>query len=86
MPEPDQTDRPIPAIGFNDVVDLSAYPILLTVRQVAEVLGCSVPSAKRRIYKRELTYVKDGHNVRVPREALRRYLLARLVPAKSEPS
>lgn len=68
-----------------DVVDLSGYPVLLSVRQVAEILGCSVPSAKRRIYRREMAYVKDGHNVRVPREALHQYLVARLVPARRGP-
>ncbi len=72
--------------GNEELVDLSTYPVLLSVRQVAEVLGCSLPSAKRRIYRRELAYVKDGHHVRVPREALRQYLLARLVPAEREPS
>ncbi len=71
---------------MEEVVDLSAYPVLLSIQQVAEVLGCSLPSAKRRIYRRELAYVKDGRSVRVPREALRQYLLARLVPAERRPS
>jgi excisionase family DNA binding protein len=66
----------------DDLIDLSSYPVLLSVPQVAEVLGCSIPSAKRRLYRREIAYVKDGHHVRVPREALRQYLMARLVPAQ----
>jgi excisionase family DNA binding protein len=68
----------------DDIIDLSAYPVLLSIPQVAEVLGCSIPSAKRRLYRREIAYVKDGHHVRVPREALRRYLLERLVPVRGE--
>lgn len=66
----------------DDLIDLSAYPLLLALPQVAEILGCSLPSAKRRIYSGDLAYIKEGHNVRVPREALRRYLVAHLIPAK----
>ncbi len=66
----------------DEVVDLSGYPVLLSIRQVAEILGCSLPSAKRRIYRRDLAYVKTGHHVRVPREALHRYLQDRFVPAQ----
>jgi excisionase family DNA binding protein len=68
----------------DELIDLSSYPVLLSIPQVAGVLGCSVPSAKRRLYRRELAYIKDGHHVRVPREALRQYLLARLVPAERQ--
>lgn len=64
------------------LIDLSGLPLLLSVEQVADVLGCSLPSAKRRLYRRELAYIKDGHHVRIPREALRQYLMARLVPAE----
>ncbi len=70
----------------DEVVDLSGYPVLLSVRQVAEILGCSLPSAKRRIYRRDLGYIKDGHHVRVPREALHRYLQDRFVPAQRGPT
>lgn len=63
------------------LIDLSDYPLLLSTLQVAEVLGCSVPSVKRRIRQRQLASIKEGHHVRVPREALRQYLLARLRPA-----
>ncbi len=62
--------------------DLSAYPPMLTISQVAEVLGYSTRSTKRRIHDGELTHVKDGRLVRVPREALLAYMSDRLVPAR----
>jgi len=68
----------------DDLINLSGYPVLLSVAQVAEVLGCSIPSAKRRLYRREIAYIKDGRRVRVPREALHRYLTARLIPVDEQ--
>lgn len=65
----------------DSLIDLSDYPALLSVDQVASALGCSVPAVRKRLRRRELTFVKSGRHVRVPREALRQYLLARLVPA-----
>jgi excisionase family DNA binding protein len=64
------------------VIDLSSYPVLLSIAQVAELLGCSVPSVKRRLRERQLASIKEGHHVRIPREALRQYLVARLRPAR----
>lgn len=75
-------DRYYTRVNDNDsLIDLSEYPVLLSVDQVAAALGCSVPAVRKRLQRRELTFVKTGHHVRVPREALRQYLLARLVPA-----
>lgn len=64
------------------LIDLSTYPVLLSLPQVANVLGCSIPSVKRRVQRRQLASIKEGHHVRVPREALRQYLLDRLRPAE----
>lgn len=64
------------------LIDLSGYPVLLSLAQTAEVLGCSLPSVKRRVRQRQLASIKEGHHVRIPREALRHYLLARLRPAE----
>ena len=72
-------------VASDALIDLSAYPLLLSLPQVAEVLGCSVPSVKRRVQQRQLASIKEGHHVRVPREALRQYLLARLRPARGTP-
>ncbi len=64
------------------LVDLSAYPALMTVRDVAEVLQLSVHAVRARIRARDLASVKMGHSVRVPRADLGRYIAARTVPAK----
>lgn len=64
------------------LVDLSTYPALMTVRDVAEVLQLSVHAVRARIRARELASVKIGHSVRVPRADLGRYIAARTTPAK----
>lgn len=76
------SDRYYTGVSDSDsLIDLSDYPLLLSVDQVAAALGCSVPAVRKRLQRRELTFVKAGRHVRVPREALRQYLLSRLVPA-----
>ncbi len=65
------------------LVDLSIYPTLLTVRNVAEVLQLSTHAVRARIRARDLASVKMGHSVRVPRAALERYLIERTVPSRA---
>lgn len=68
------------------LVDLSAYPALMTVQEVAEVLQLSVHAVRARIRARDLASVKTGHSVRVPRADLGRYIAARTTPAKVVPA
>jgi excisionase family DNA binding protein len=67
------------------LIDLTNYPLLLSVAQVAEIVGCSVPAVRMRLRRQELPVIRVGHSVRVPREALRHYLAARLIPAREQP-
>lgn len=64
------------------LVDLSAYPTLMTVQEVAEVLHLSVDAVRARIRARALASAKIGHSVRVPRVDLERYIAERIVPAR----
>ena len=49
---------------------------LLTLRQVADELGCSLRTVKRRRHEGAFTVFKDGGLGRVRRSELRRYLAA----------
>lgn len=64
------------------LITLSGYPELLSVEDVAAILRISPAAARKRIERRHFEVTRVGHSVRVPREALRLYLLDRLVPAK----
>jgi hypothetical protein len=64
------------------LITLSGYPELLSVEDVAAILRISTAAARKRIERRHFVVTRVGYNVRVPREALRLYLLDRLVPAK----
>jgi len=66
----------------NAPVDLSPYPELLTVQDVAALLQLSVPAVRARIRERELTSIKIGHSVRVARSELARYLAEHTVPRR----
>jgi len=66
----------------HELVTLSGYPELLRAEDVAEILRISVPAARKRMERGRFTVFRDGSNVRVPREELRRYILSNLVPAR----
>lgn len=61
-----QTKAPLP--------DLSAYPCLLTVPQVAHLLGVHENSVRRRISAGKMPHLRDGRILRIPRDGLREYL------------
>ncbi|MFJ3547647.1 excisionase family DNA-binding protein [Streptomyces sp. NPDC090114] len=52
---------------------------LLTVDQVAELLGTTVRFPRRLIEERRIRYVKVGCHVRIPESAVRDYLAAHTV-------
>jgi len=52
---------------------------LLTVAEVAEVLGTSTRFPRRLIEQRRIRFVRVGRHVRVPESALREFIEARLV-------
>jgi excisionase family DNA binding protein len=51
---------------------------LLTLRDVAAELGCSVTTIKRRVREGALPVYVDGHLVRVREDDLRRYVAERV--------
>lgn len=59
---------------------------LLTVSEVAEVLGTSVRFPRRLIEERRITFVKVGRHVRIPEGALSDYVTAQTVPCVERPS
>jgi len=52
---------------------------LLTVSQVADVLGTSERFPRRLITERRITFVRVGRHVRIPESALRKFIAAGLV-------
>jgi len=57
---------------------------LLTVAQVAELLGTSERFPRRLIAERRIKFVRVGRHVRVPESALREFIEAGLVePARA---
>ncbi|MBL4789479.1 MAG: helix-turn-helix domain-containing protein [Kordiimonadaceae bacterium] len=60
----------------------SRFPKFLTLRQVAEVLGCSYEHARQKVIARELTCFRAGNGaMRVPEADLLRYLEEHTCPA-----
>jgi excisionase family DNA binding protein len=51
---------------------------LLTLAEVADELGCSVPTVKRRVRAGALPIFRDGRLVRVREADLRRYVIERV--------
>ncbi|MFI9123295.1 excisionase family DNA-binding protein [Streptomyces sp. SID5770] len=47
---------------------------LLTVAQVAELLGTSVRFPRRLIEERRIVFVKVGRHVRIPESAIQEYI------------
>ncbi|MFI5855706.1 excisionase family DNA-binding protein [Streptomyces parvulus] len=58
---------------------------LLTVDQVAELLGTTVRFPRRLIEERRIRYVKVGRHVRIPESALRDYIASRTVEPLRRP-
>jgi excisionase family DNA binding protein len=52
---------------------------LLTVDQVAELLGTSSSFARRLIAERKIRFVRVGRHVRIPESALAEYIAASTV-------
>ncbi|MFJ3962029.1 helix-turn-helix domain-containing protein [Streptomyces sp. NPDC090036] len=52
---------------------------LLTVDQVAELLGTSARFPRRLIEERRITFVKVGRHVRIPEAAVRAFVQAHTV-------
>lgn len=52
---------------------------LLTVQQVAEVLGTGVRFPRRLIEERRITFVKVGRHVRIPQWAVEAFVAANTV-------
>ena len=52
---------------------------LLTVAEVAEVLGTSERFPRRLIEERRISFVRVGRHVRIPESALREFIAAGLV-------
>ncbi|MFF4825244.1 excisionase family DNA-binding protein [Streptomyces sp. NPDC001312] len=52
---------------------------LLTVQQVAELLGTTVRFPRRLIEERRITFVKVGRHVRIPESAVAAYIDANTV-------
>ncbi|MGW2938439.1 excisionase family DNA-binding protein [Streptomyces sp. NPDC001156] len=52
---------------------------LLSVQEVAEVLGTTVRFPRRLIEERRITFVKVGRHVRIPESAVSAYIADRTV-------
>ncbi len=52
---------------------------LLTVQEVAELLGTTVRFPRRLIEERRITFVKVGRHVRIPESAVAAYIEANTV-------
>jgi len=66
--------------------DLSAYPLMLNIEEVADICRCDHQAVRRRIDRGELAYTRIGSLIRVPREALREYLLTRTHYGRDTPT
>ena len=53
---------------------LRGYPNILTVPEVAEILGCSTKTIYRQIKRNELETFRFGRSLRISKTALSEYL------------
>jgi excisionase family DNA binding protein len=58
---------------------------LLTVGQVAELLGTTERFPRRLIAERRITFVRVGRHVRIPESAVREFIAAGLVEPLTRP-
>ena len=56
---------------------------LLTVEQVAELLGTSVRFSRRLVEERRIEYVKVGRHVRIAESVVAAYIVSNTVPPAS---
>ena len=54
--------------------DSRKYPALLTVKQVAEILGIGRNTAYRLIKERKIVSLRVGRNIKVPMSAIEKFL------------
>jgi excisionase family DNA binding protein len=76
----------MPDQNADGLFDLSDHPLLLSMEEVSAILRCSEQAVRRKLDRGDLAYVKDGRHIRIPREALRRYLAERLVTGPAHPA
>ena len=55
---------------------LEGYPELLTVKQMQEILCVGKNKAYEIVKQNELTYMKIGSTIRIPKESLKKYILS----------
>jgi excisionase family DNA binding protein len=58
---------------------VTVHDRLLTVHQVAELLGTTVRFPRRLIEERRITFVKVGRHVRIPESAVTAFVTAHTV-------
>ena len=54
--------------------DARRYPALLTVKQVAEILGIGRNTAYRLIHEGQIVSLRVGRNIKVPMSAIEKFL------------
>jgi excisionase family DNA binding protein len=59
-------------------------PHLLTVAQVAAVLGMKIPTIRLWIAQRKLPRVSCGRAVRVPASAVNEFIAQNIIPVRAE--
>ena len=57
---------------------------LLTVAEAAEVLNVKIATVRAWLLRRKLPRVNCGRAVRIPADAVERFIAANTIPAKSE--
>ncbi|MFN2582045.1 MAG: helix-turn-helix domain-containing protein [Candidatus Dormibacteria bacterium] len=61
-------------------------PLLLNVREVAQLLGCGKTYVYELIARRELPALKLGRLTRIPRQAVDDFVLRKLGPSVDQPA
>jgi excisionase family DNA binding protein len=74
----DETVRRV-AILLEDLLEADPRAEMLTIRQVAEIIGCSYGEARNRMQQGRIKAVKDGRWYRTRREWVEAYLADRIV-------
>lgn len=77
----EQEERGAPA----PLVDLSAYPPLLRMREVGGILRCSEQTVRRRMREGKLTYIRGEKGPLIVRDSVQRYLEERAVVREEHP-
>jgi len=56
----------------------------LTVKEAADELGVKQPTVRKWIAERRMTHVKLGRAVRIPSEAVERFIRENTIPAREQ--